>query len=68
MKPPADFSFKVYTTLIQLFADQNNVTITYEIEYNGKMIKVDTSEPPLNYEEIARRYGKSKEEIENELE
>ena len=68
MKPPAGFSLKIYTTLIKLYADQNNVSVTYEIKHNGKMIKFDTRDPLLSCEEIVKRYGKSKDEIEQGLE
>jgi hypothetical protein len=68
MKPPAGFTVKVYTLLIQLYADQHNLEIQYDLHYNGKSFRFDTRDPILSYKEIVKLYGKTEEEIQNEAE
>ena len=64
-KPPAGFGIKVHLTLIYLLADQYNVRVTGEFEYDGVTVKYDTNDPisMLSYEEIVKRYGKTKKEM-----
>ena len=70
MKPPEGWGMKMYLTLLSLYADQENVRITGELECDGVTVKFDTDEPisMLSYEEIVKRYGKTKTETEQELE
>ena len=66
MNPPNGFGIKVYLTLYKLLADQYNVRITGNFEYEGINVDFDTNDPVLSYEEILKRYGKTKSEIERE--
>ena len=51
MEAPEDFTERVYTTLIRLYADQMGVRIVCELEIGGKIVEVDTSKLLLNKEQ-----------------
>ena len=68
MKPPNGFAVKAYLTLIKLYADQENVHITGTFEVDGVSAEFDSKDPIPSYEEIVKRYGKTKKEIEQGLE
>ena len=68
MNPPNGLGTKIYLTLIKLYADQKNVRITGKLEGNGVSVNFDTDDPILSCEEIVKRYGKTKAEIEKDIE
>ena len=66
MNIPDGLGIKMYLTLLKLYADQNNMQIKGQFEYDGVTVKFDTSEPVLTREDVVRRYGKTKTELERE--
>ena len=66
MNPPDGLAIKAYLTLIKLYADQKNVRITGKFEVNGVTGEFDTNDPILSCEEVVKRYGKTKKELEKE--
>ena len=66
MSAPDGIGIKIYLTLLKLYADQNNVSIKGDFEIGGVKVKFDTNDPIPSYEEIVKRYGKTKKELERE--
>ena len=64
MGSPDGLGIKIYLTLLKLYAEQNKVHINGEIEVGGVKVKVDTRDPIPSCQEIVKRYGKTKSEIE----
>lgn len=66
MNPPDGFGIFVHLTLIQLYADQENMCITGTFEYDGVTVKFDTEDPVFSFDDVVKRYGKTKKELEKE--
>ena len=64
MDAPDGLGIKVYLTLLKLYAEQNHMYITGVFEVDGVRGKFDTRDPIPSYEEIVKRYGRTKLEIE----
>ena len=64
MDAPDGLAIKIYLTLLKLYADQNHVSFTCDFEVDGVKGKFDTREPIPSCEEIVKRYGKTKKELE----
>ena len=70
MEVPKGLGMKAYITLLSLYADQEHVRIRCEITVDGVTVDFDSDEPMamLSYEEIVKRYGKTKTETKHESE
>ena len=64
MDAPDGLGIKIYLTLVKLYAEQNHVYISGDFEVGGVKFYFDTRDPIPNYQEIVKRYGKTKTELE----
>ena len=66
MDAPDGMGIRIYLTLLKLYAKQNDVHIIGDFEVGGVKFKFDTRDPIPSCEEIVKRYGRTKFEIERD--
>ena len=66
MGAPDGLAIKIYLTLLKLYADQNEVHISGDFEVDGVKFYFDTRDSIPSCQEIVKRYGKTKKELERE--
>ena len=66
MDVPDGFGIFVHLTLIQLLADQYGVNVTGQFEYDGVTVNYDTRDAVHGFDDVVKRYGKTKTELERE--